>query len=54
MIVVGQYEGAVDVSDNTNELSNNIRDIEHIEQKADVNKNVAEQLEVEVDRFKLN
>ncbi len=44
-------KGVVDVSDNTTELSNNIRDIE---QKADVNKNVATQLEDEVSRFKLN
>ncbi|MDE6635499.1 MAG: methyl-accepting chemotaxis protein, partial [Lachnospiraceae bacterium] len=44
-------KGVVDVSDNTNELSNNIQDIE---QKADVNKNVAAQLETEVGRFKLN
>lgn len=44
-------KGVVDVSDNTTELSNNIRDIE---QKADVNKNVASQLETEVGRFKLN
>lgn len=43
--------GVVDVSENTTEFSNNILDIE---QKADVNKNVAAQLEVEVGRFKLN
>ena len=44
-------KGVVDVSDNTTEFSTNIRDIE---QKADVNKNVAAQLEAEVGRFKLN
>ncbi|MDE6566845.1 MAG: methyl-accepting chemotaxis protein, partial [Lachnospiraceae bacterium] len=44
-------KGVVDVSDNTTEFSNNILDIE---QKADVNKNVAAQLEAEVGRFKLN
>ena len=44
-------KGVIDVSGNTMELSNNIRDIE---QKADVNKNVAAQLEAEVGRFKLN
>lgn len=44
-------KGIVDVSDNTSQLSDNIRDIE---QKADVNKNVAVQLEAEVGRFKLN
>lgn len=44
-------KGVVDVSYNTTELSNNIQDIE---QKADVNKNVAAQLETEVGRFKLN
>ena len=43
-------KGIVDVSDSTNELSENIKDIEN---KADVNKNVATHLEAEVGRFKL-
>ena len=44
-------KGVVDVSDNTTEFSTNIQDIE---QNADVNTNVAAQLEAEVGRFKLN
>lgn len=43
-------KGVINVSDSTSELSENIKDIE---QKADVNKNVASRLETEVGRFKL-
>lgn len=44
-------KGIVDVSYSTSDFSNNIQDIE---QKADVNKNITLQLETEVGRFKLN
>lgn len=43
-------KGVTNISSSTSELSENIKDIE---QKADINKNVASQLENEVGRFKL-
>lgn len=50
IIQIGIIGIVIAVFDNTTELSDNIQDIE---QKVDVNKNVAEHLAAEVGRFKL-